>query len=249
MKAWQRYFHIMQEVVQKALDTQESNLLKAAEILTNCTLNGGIIHAFGAGHSGLVTEDVFWRSATLANVHAIFESSVSGINEITKTSYMEKAEGLGEIIVDYQRLQPQDAMITISNSGNNAVTIEVAEAARKRGIPVIAITNVAYSDHLRTLHSSGKKMKDFADVVLDNCSLIGDSAVQIEGLEIKVGATSTIPTVFLLNALLVQTAENLVKLGHQPDVYYNGHLTHDSNIAKENNDRLVDKYFYRMRNL
>ena len=95
MQAWQRYFQTMNEVVEKAYNTQGENIMKAADLLTECTKNDGIIHMFGCGHSGLVTEDVFWRSATLANVHAIFESAVSGINEITKTSHLEKVEGLG----------------------------------------------------------------------------------------------------------------------------------------------------------
>lgn len=249
MKAWQEYFEIMKEVVEKAESSQEENLLRAADLLSECTKNGGMIHLFGCGHSGLVTEDVFWRAATLANVHAIFEGAVAGINEMTKSSHMEKVEGLGEVIVDYQRIAPPDTMICISNSGNNAVSIEVAIAARKRGIPVIVFTNVEYSDFLSTHHSSGKKLKDFADVVIDNCSLIGDAAVQLEGLPIKVGATSTIPCVFLLNSLLVQACDNLLKQGITPDVYYNGHLTYEMADAKENNDRLIDKYFYKIRNL
>ena len=106
MKVWQEYFKIMKEVVEKAEATQEENILKAADILTECTKEGGLIQLFGCGHSGLVTEDVFWRAATLANVHAIFEGSVAGINEMTKSSHMEKVEGLGEVIVDYQRIAP-----------------------------------------------------------------------------------------------------------------------------------------------
>jgi uncharacterized phosphosugar-binding protein len=249
MKAWQKYFNIMNDVVKKAEETQEGNILKAADILTECTKKNGIIHLFGCGHSGLVTEDVFWRAATLANVHAIFEGSVAGINEVTKTSHLERVEGLGGIMVDYQRIAPPDTMICISNSGNNAVTIDVAIAAKKRGVPVIVLTNVEYSDYLTTHHSSGKKLKDYADVVVDNCSLIGDAAVKMEGLPVKVGVTSTIPAVFLLNAILTQACENLLEQGLTPDVYYNGHLAREMEDVKEHNDRLVDKYFYKIRNL
>ena len=88
---------------------------------------------FGCGHSGLVTEDVFWRSATLANVHAIFESAVSGINEITKTSRLEKLEGLGRVIAEYNRLAPPDVLVCFSNSGNNAATVDMALAAHEMG--------------------------------------------------------------------------------------------------------------------
>jgi len=49
--------------------------------------------------------------------------------------------------------------------------------------------------------------------------------------------------------LLVQTCENLLELGIQPDVYYNGHLAYEDPNIKLHNDALVDKYFYRIRNL
>jgi len=249
MKSWQLYFEVMREVVEDVLNTQEANIMKAAEILTNTTRNNGIIHLFGSGHSSLITEDVFWRAATLANVHAIFESAVAGINEVTKTSKIEKLEGIGRIILEYNRVLPPDAIICISNSGNNAATVDVALGAKERGVPVIAITNVTYADQLTTHHSSGKKLKDVADVVIDNCSLYGDAAVEIPGFSQKVGATSTIPVAFIVPALLVQTCENLVDLGIQPDVYYNGHLAYEDPAIKLHNDALVDKYFYRIRNL
>jgi len=249
MKSWQRYFEVMREVVEDVLNTQEANIMKAAEILTDTTKNNGIIHLFGSGHSSLIAEDVFWRAATLANVHAIFESAVAGINEVTKTSKIEKLEGIGRVILEYNRVLPPDAIICISNSGNNAVTVDVALAAKERGVPVIAITNVTYADQLTTHHSSGKKLKDVADVVIDNCSLYGDAAVEIPGFSQKVGATSTIPVAFIVPALLVQTCENLVELGIQPDVYYNGHLAYEDPTIKQHNDALVDKYFYRIRNL
>lgn len=249
MKSWQLYFEVMREVVEDVLNTQEANIMKAAEILTNTTQNNGIIHLFGSGHSSLIAEDVFWRAATLANVHAIFESAVAGINEVTKTSKIEKLEGIGRVILEYNRVLPPDAIICISNSGNNAATVDVALGAKKRGVPVIAITNVTYADQLTTHHSSGKKLKDVADVVIDNCSLYGDAAVEIPGFSQKVGATSTIPVAFIVPALLVQTCENLVDLGIQPDVYYNGHLAYEDPAIKLHNDALVDKYFYRIRNL
>ena len=66
MKSWQRYFTIMQEVVENVFNTQEDNMAKAAKILASTTKNEGIIHLFGSGHSSLIAEDVFWRAATLA---------------------------------------------------------------------------------------------------------------------------------------------------------------------------------------
>ncbi|MBQ9424826.1 MAG: SIS domain-containing protein [Erysipelotrichaceae bacterium] len=249
MKAWESYFEQIDHIIEKVRTTQAGNIMKAAEILADTTEKGGIIYGFGTGHSHLVCDDAFWRAATPANYCALLEPSASGNQEITKSYYVENTYGIGKMIVDYHRITPNDCMIIISNSGNNIAPVDAALRAKEKGIPVIAITAVEYSDYLKTKHKDGVKLKDVADVVLDNCSLIGDAAVDIEGFEMKVGSTSTIPNVYLQNAILTQMVEILVERGFKPDVYYNGHLAFMDENCADHNDRLVDKYFYRIRNL
>ena len=249
MEAYRKYFQVMKEIIDKIENTQKDNIMKAAEILADTTEKGGIIYGFGTGHSHLVCDDAFWRAATPANYCALLEPSASGNQEITKSYYVENTYGIGKMIVDYHRITPNDCMIIISNSGNNIAPVDAALRAKEKGIPVIAITAVEYSDYLKTKHKDGVKLKDVADVVLDNCSLIGDAAVDIEGFEMKVGSTSTIPNVYLQNAILTQMVEILVERGFKPDVYYNGHLAFMDENCADHNDRLVDKYFYRIRNL
>ena len=168
MKAWKNYFLTMQDVVQKVLDTQEENIMQAAKILANTTKNGGIIYGFGTGHSHLVTDDAFWRAATPANYCALLEQSATGSFEITKSYHIENTYGIGKLMVDYHRITPKDCMIIISNSGNNIAPVDAALRAKEKGIPVIGITACAYSDYLKTKHKDGVKLKDIADVVLDN---------------------------------------------------------------------------------
>ena len=249
MKAWESYFEQIDHIIEKVRTTQAGNIMRAAEILADTTEKGGIIYGFGTGHSHLVCDDAFWRAATPANYCALLEPSASGNQEITKSYYVENTYGIGKMIVDYHRITPNDCMIIISNSGNNIAPVDAALRAKEKGIPVIAITAVEYSDYLKTKHKDGVKLKDVADVVLDNCSLIGDAAVDIEGFEMKVGSTSTIPNVYLQNAILTQMVEILVERGFKPDVYYNGHLAFMDENCADHNDRLVDKYFYRIRNL
>ncbi len=249
MRAWESYFTIMQEVVQKVMDTQQENIMKAATIMADTSEKGGIIYGFGTGHSHLITDDAFWRAATPANYCALLEQSATGSFEITKSYQVENTYDIGKYIVDYHRITPNDCMIIISNSGNNIAPVDAAIRAKEKGIPVIAITACEYSDYLTTKHRDGVKLKDMADVVLDNCSLIGDAAVEIDNFEMKVGSTSTIPAVFLHNAILVQMVELLVERGVDPDVYYNGHMAFMKPECADHNDKLVDKYFYRIRNL
>jgi len=249
MEAWERYFEIEKAVVEKVQKVNADSIKKAAEILARTTENGGLIYGFGTGHSHLVVDDAFWRAATPANYCALLEASATGNQEITKSYFVENTYGIGKLIVDYHRITPNDCMIIISNSGNNIAPVDAAIRAKEKGIPVIAITAVEYSDFLKTKHQASVKLKDVADVVLDNCCLIGDAAVEIENFPMKVGAVSTIPNVFLQNAILTEMVDILVKKGIEPDVYYNGHMAFmDANCA-DHNDKLVDKYFYRIRNL
>lgn len=249
METWYNYFETMQQIVEKVKTTQGENIKKAAEILAKTTENGGIIYGFGTGHSHLVVDDAFWRAATPANYCALLEQSATGSFEITKSYYIENTYDIGKMIVDYHRITPNDCMIIISNSGNNIAPVDAAIRAKEKGIPVIAITAVEYSNFLKTKHRDGVKLKDVADVVLDNCSLIGDAAVEIENFPMKVGSTSTIPNVFLQNAILTEMVDILVKKGFTPDVYYNGHMAFMDENCADHNDKLVDKYFYRIRNL
>ena len=114
---------------------------------------------------------------------------------------------------------------------------------------MIAITNVEYSKYLTCKHKDGVKLMDVADVVLDNCSAIGDAAVDIDGFEMKVGSTSSIPNIYLQNAILCEMVAILTEKGIHADVYYNGHMAFMNEEFADHNDRLVDKYFYRIRNL
>lgn len=249
MKAYEKYLSGIKSIIEQIESTQSENIMKAATLLADVTEKGGIIYGFGAGHSHLVTEDAFWRAATPANYCALLEPSITGTFEITKSYLMENTYNIGRHVVDYHRVSPNDVMIIISNSGNNIAPVDAAIRAKEKGIPVIAITAVDYASWLKTKHHDGVKLKDIADIVLDNCTPIGDAIADIEGFPMKVGSSSTIPMVLLQNMILTQMVEILVERGHNPDVFYNGHLAFMNKDAADHNDKLVDKYFYRIRNL
>ncbi|MCF0110670.1 MAG: sugar isomerase domain-containing protein [Erysipelotrichaceae bacterium] len=250
MEAWERYFEKELEIVEEVRRTQADKIREGAKLIADCYEQGGIVRLFGCGHSHLITEDVFWRAATLGNVHAILEPSVSGMSEITKAGNVESLEGYGQMIVEYHKIAKPDIMICISNSGNKAVAIDVARTCQEKGIPTIVLTNVKYSEYLNAKHSSGKKLKDFGDVVISNCSAIGDSAMTIDGFDIPVGSTSSIPFLFIQNSMFAEAVELLVQRGIKPEVYLNGSLkANDPERVNTNNGNIVDKYHSRIRNL
>jgi uncharacterized phosphosugar-binding protein len=245
MRKFEEYFTAVLEMVDEILQTQSQEIERAANIVSQTIAQHGLIHTVGVGHSHCLAEDVFWRAGTLVQIHAILEPSMIGTTEIVKSAYMEKLEGTGSILCDYHRIKPPDALIAISNSGNNAMPIDVAIEAGKRGVKVIAVCSVKYAKSLKARHSSGKKLLDVSDVVIDNCGQIGDTCLSLEGLEQGLGPTSTITGAFITNSVLVQAAANLQEMGIEPMVYWSGNLEG----GMEANQSYLDQYWGRIRNL
>lgn len=245
MKKFEEFFLNTNKVVDKVLGTQGDQILKAADFVSECLEKDGLVHTFGVGHSHLVAEEVFWRSGTLVPVHAILEPSMTGHTEILKSATMEKLEGTGKIICDYHKINPPDVLIVISNSGNNAAPIDVAEEARHRGVKVIGICSVTYCLSLTPRHSSGTKLIDVVDVVIDNGGNIGDTCVKIEDVEQPLGPSSTIAGSYIIHGILIQAAQNLVTMGVKPKVYWSGSLPD----GMQANQKFIDEYWERIRNL
>ncbi len=244
IKKYQEYFDAMLEIIEEIRTTQGKEIETAAEIASDAIAQGGIIHTFGTGHSHCISEDISCRGGTLAPIHAILEPSMTGSTEIMKAFRMEKLEGAGAIIVEYHRVLPPDAIIIVSNSGNNAASIDVAREARARGVKVIAVSSVTAARSLKPLHSSGKMLIDFADVVVDNCGRIGDICLNLEGMKQGLGATSTVTGAFILQSICVQAAANLKEKGIEPPVFWNGMLEGSA----EHNQKYIDRYWNRIRN-
>lgn len=250
MRTWEKYFDEIIHNLETVKKTQGEKITEAASLMADCVERDGLIRVFGAGHSHIAGAEVFWRAATLANVHPIIEGGIAGTPaQVTKSQYVEKIPGYAEILVDYHRIDKNDVVIAISNGGNNGTTIEFAKVCRDRGIKVIVLTNVEYSKYLDALHHSKTKLMDHADVLIDNCSVIGDALVEIDNFPIKVGPGSTVPFVGIINALMAETVEILVDRGVTPDVYYNGNLAANDDSVQDHNNEIIDKYFYRIRDL
>jgi len=113
---------------------EAANLAQASAWMAEAIEAGGLIRIFGTGHSRLLAEEIFFRAGGLAPTDAILEDSVSGYHDVSKSELTERLEGYGQLIVEHRRLAPQDVLIIVSQSGRNSVPIDVANAARARGV-------------------------------------------------------------------------------------------------------------------
>ena len=103
---------------------------------------------------------------------------------------------------------------------------------------MIAVTSVAHSLASEASHSSGTRLLDHADVVLDLATPVGDALVRIEGLDTPVGPGSSLAGVALANELKVRTAALLAERGALPPV-----LTSPALVGRERSERLFDEAY------
>jgi uncharacterized phosphosugar-binding protein len=239
-----------QTILDKIRSTQIGAIEQAAQICSDSIANGGLVHLFGTGHSRIPVEEIFPRHGSFPGFHPIVELSLThhtqvvGANGQRQAMFIEKIEGLGEVILRNFIFGPHDSMIIFSNSGVNGVVIDVALGAKARGLPLISVVSIAHCEASKSRHSSGKRLVDLSDVVIDNCSPAGDAMVHVEGLEYPVGPGSSIGYVAIVNALKCLVADQLTKRGQPPLVLTSGVL-----IGSEASADLFDKTYddYRAR--
>ncbi len=231
------------ETTVRATMTREASRLERASLwMAEAIRDGGLIRVFGTGHSRLLAEEIFYRAGGLAPVDAVLEDTVSGYRDVTKSEYAERLEGLGELIVAHRRIAPPDVLLVISQSGRNAVPIEVAQAARRRSVRTIAITSLLHAKGQPSRHSSGKHLHEVVDLVIDNGAPNGDCAVALSNGR-PVGPLSTVAGSVLIQTLVIGAAECLLRWGLEPPVFASGNVEG----GRAWNERLIDRYWDRVR--
>lgn len=244
MKGYEQFFSGIAQIFEQVQQTQGRAIEQAAELIAEAVIHDGVVHLFGTGHSNVIAEEVFGRANTLAPVNQVVDLSMAGSVNTVRSFYLERVEGIGQLIFEHVRAQPQDVFLVISNSGRNAVPIDFARSAQEHGHKVIVETCVEFSLSQPSRHSSGKRLLDYADVILDNKTPYADMVVSVEGGKHGLGSASGIMGSILVHATLVEAATKIKERGIEPPVFMHGNL----DGGMEYNQSLLDKYWLRIRN-
>jgi uncharacterized phosphosugar-binding protein len=224
MNAAIKYYDACIELLRRIRETQLPALEKAAGICAAAIEKKGLVFLFGVGHSRMMCEEMIPRQGCFVGFYPIIHlpittyADIIGPNNLRTSLHLEKYEGYAEEILKGFRFGPHDVMVIISTSGIRPVIVEMALGAKRRGMPVIALCSLTHCNAVAPAHSSGKKLPDIADVVLDNEAPEGDCAVEISGLEWRTGPTSTVCGAMLINMLRCAIAEKLVDRGIKPEM-------------------------------
>ena len=238
------WFEAGRALLDRIAATQEEPLEQATRICVDAIAADGLVHLFGTGHSRIPVEEAFPRYGSYPGFHPMvelsmtFHTQVVGANGQRQAMFIERVEGLAETILQNFEIGPPDAMIVFSVGGTTAVPIEMAMGAQQRGLKVVAVTAVEHSQTGASGHSSGTRLLDHADVVLDLCTPVGDALIRIDGLDTPVGPGSSLAAVALVNELKVRVARELQERGQMLPV-----LTSAAVVGPERSRELFDQAY------
>ncbi len=233
------YIDALMPILARAVESQAGAVVEVAERMADVVAGGGLVHVFGAGHAGIIAEEMFYRAGGLVPVLPIFGPGLTLVTRpVTLETALERLPGYAALLLDAQQVEPGDMLIVHSNSGRNTAAVEMAEEGRARGLVVAALTNVAQCTALPSRHPRGLRLTDVADIVIDNCGVQGDAAVELPGVRAPVGPTSTVVGAALMNAAVVECVRLLAEQGIEPPV------TLSANIdgSDEHNRRVWERY-------
>ena len=218
------YHEAVVRLIETIASSQVQNLERAAQMVFASLRTGGVFHVFGSGHSHALAEEAYHRAGGLVPVNAIQEAFLTPLTPPRTSGQLERIPGLAKIILDGHDLRPGEVLMVISNSGINAVPVEVALEGKSRGLAVIALMSLRHSQSVPSRHVSGKRLFEIADIVLDNCGEPGDGAVRYEGFQGMVGPTSLLAGAYLVNSLACRVVELFLAHGLTPPVYLSANV-------------------------
>jgi len=239
------YFAHIRHLLAVCEERNREALAQSAALTADSLARGELLHTFGTGHGALLTIELFHRAGGLAQVDPIIDENLTLHHNARSATLFERLPGYAAGILAGRELKAGEVIIIFSNSGRNAVPVEMAMLAQEKGLQVIAITSLAHSQSQQSRHPSGKKLYEIADIVLDNCAPPGDSSIHLDGLSEAVGGVSTVTGAAMLHALAAQVCERLLAQGITPPVWISSNL--DGGDAY--NEKLQERYVSRIRSM
>lgn len=234
-----QYVKRIKELIDEIEETQLEKIDEAAKIIAQKVAAGAVVHIFDNGH--LLSNEAVGRAGGLMLMTPL-SFSIAANNPARErggdSQDPQAEEGLMKYLVDKSQLRAGDVLLINSVSGKNVRPVELALEAKRRGAYVIAITSVAYSKVVESLHSSGKRLFEVTDFVIDNCGEIGDSLLEVEGIEPKICPSTGVTAAVIIWMLTAQLVTHLLELGITPGVYKSMNLAG----AIEYNNKQIERY-------
>ncbi|MGH3351545.1 MAG: sugar isomerase domain-containing protein [Nocardioides sp.] len=226
---------------------QSGGLDEAVEAMVHSIRNGGVLQAFGTGHSQAFAMEIAGRAGGLIPTHAIAlrDTVLKGRRPASdlQGGLLERDSNIADELWGLHELHPEDVFLIASNSGVNGSIVGIALRAKEKGHKVIAVTSLEHTKAVTPKHPSGKRLAEIADVVIDNLAPFGDATVTLGGGEdgaqgVLAGAVSSITAAYIAQLLTLGTAARIQEEGETPPLYLSANIPG----GDEHNDALKARY-------
>jgi len=233
------YISQVLRLLQETYARQQETLQMAATWIADALASDGVLYVFGASHAGIITEELTYRAGGLVPVSPIFIPGLTcDVRPLPLTSVLERIDGYALAAVKHIPISPSDVVLVHSVSGRNAAPVEVALYAKQQGAKVIALTALDYSQSVSPRSSTGYRLFEVADLVIDNGAPRGDAIVQLPGFPQPIAPVSTVLGAALVNAVVAEACAILLERGITPPVFMSANL--DGGDA--HNAKLMERY-------
>ena len=235
----------------QTVKSQKDEISTAALWFSETILAGRMVHLFGSGHSRIMVEEMWPRYGSFPGFNPIVELSLTyhnnvvGANGQRQAMFLENVPGLAERILRNFRLSEKANALIISSSGCNIVPVEMAELFQQKKVKVVALITKKHSEKSTSRRVDGKKLSDFADLVLDTGAPVGDSMIYVDGLETPVSPGSTVGGIMIVNSIKAEVARLLTAAGQPPKVLTAGAIV-GAEKAKDLFEAAYDEHAVRM---
>jgi len=210
------------EIINQIKTTQDKNIEKAADAISNSIISGHVCFLFGCGHSIIPVIEMYPRYGGIVGFMPILDLPLSYFTRLIgdmgflQYDFLENCEGYGKRIMENYDIHKEDTMIIFSNSGASPLIIDVALSFKEKGGILVGVTSLAHSKNIMPRHSSKKKLYEIADIIIDNCTPQGDVMITTSIQNQKVGPSSTVGFVIIANMITLKVIEILLRNGYKP---------------------------------
>ncbi|WMF04455.1 sugar isomerase domain-containing protein [Micromonospora robiginosa] len=239
------YLETVTSTMRRVAAEQRENVAAAADLIAAAVRADAVVHAFGTGHSEALAMEIAGRAGGLVPTNRIALRDlvlVGGDPADVLGPKLERDPAVAHRLYELAPVRPPDVFVLASNSGVNGAMVEFASVVKERGHGLVAITSSRHSAGMTSRHPSGRKLADFADVVLDNGAPYGDATLPLPGGG-AVGAVSSITAALLAQQITVEVVSRLLAAGERPPVYLSANITG----GDEHNAELEARYAGRIR--
>ncbi|WP_430596599.1 SIS domain-containing protein [Enterococcus sp. DIV0175] len=196
-----RYFDYYQQLEEK-LRVEEQLMIQAGTWIAQRVAVGGRLQIFASRTLGGVAFE-FWEQLPELIPGKLIKNPANGI--------YERLEGTGQAIIEQVDAQPQDIFLLLSNEGRNPAIIELAQWIKEHEYPLIIVTGFDLSRSIKSQHSSGLRLFEIADLVLDNHAKLHDTVLTLPELDPAICGTASVSSMLLLQQMLYFIAQFLLQ--------------------------------------